>query len=87
MYWEYGRNPSYLRPAEEHDRSPVLALRQDDWKLLINADGSEVQLYNLGQTRDESVNLADQYPMITKLLTRKLLKWKDDLPNYPESEN
>ena len=87
MYWEYGRNPSYLRPAEEYDRSPVLALRQDDWKLLINAAGSDVQLYNLGQTQDESVNLADQYPMMTKSLTRKLLKWKNDLPNYPGSEN
>lgn len=87
MYWEYGRNPSYLRPAEEYDRSPVLAVRQNDWKLLINADGTDVQLYNLRQSRDESANLANQYPLITNLLTRKLMKWKDSLPNYPKSEN
>ena len=28
MYWEYGRNASYLRPAEPKDRSPVLAIRE-----------------------------------------------------------
>jgi len=87
MYWEYGRNPSYLRPAEIHDRSPVLAMRQDDWKLLMNADGSDLQLYNLSEARDEQENLATKHPRVTNSLSRKLMTWKDSLPNYPEAED
>ena len=85
MYWEYGRNPSYLRPADINDRSPVLAVRQDNWKLLMNADGSDRQLYNLSETRDEKENLAAKYPRIANSLSRKLMDWKESLPNYPEA--
>ncbi len=87
MYWEYGRNASYLRPAEEQDRSPVLAVRQDQWKLLMNADGSDIQLYNLVLENDEKNNLAQKYPEVTRSLSRQLIQWKDSLPNYPEAGN
>lgn len=85
MFWEYGRDSSYLKPAEQHDRSPVLAIRQADWKLLMNADGTDLQLYNLAEDRNEKNNLAQKHPNITGTLSLQLMQWKDSLPNYPEA--
>ena len=85
MFWEYGRDSSYLQPAEHHDRSPVLAIRQADWKLLMNADGTDLQLYNLAEDRNEKNNLAQKHPNITGTLSLQLMQWKDSLPNYPEA--
>jgi arylsulfatase A-like enzyme len=85
MYWEYGRNPSYLRPAEPSDRSPVLAVRDGAWKLLMNADGTGVELYNLNQSIDESANLVDVHADVADRLYKDLMAWKNSLPNYPDS--
>ena len=85
MYWEYGRNPSYLRPAEPSDRSPVLAVRDGAWKLLMNADGTGVELYNLNQSIDESANLIDVHADVADRLYKDLMAWKNSLPNYPDS--
>ncbi len=85
MYWEYGRNPSYLRPAEPSDRSPVLAVRDGAWKLLMNADGTGVELYNLNQSIDESANLVDVHADVVNRLYKDLMAWKNSLPNYPDS--
>ena len=85
MYWEYGRNPSYLRPAEPSDRSPVLAVRDGAWKLLMNADGTGVELYNLNQSIDESANLVDVHADVANRLYKDLMAWKNSLPNYPDS--
>ena len=87
MYWEYGRNASYLRPAELKDRSPVLAIREGDWKLLMNADGSDLQLYNLAKSLDESMNVASSHPEIAQSLKDKLMEWKRQLPNYPTTSD
>ena len=87
MYWEYGRNASYLRPAEPKDRSPVLAIREGDWKLLMNAAGSDLQLYNLAKSLDESMNVASSHPEIAQSLKDKLLEWKQQLPNYPTTSD
>jgi len=84
MFWEYGRNATYLKPALIHDRSPVLAVRRGDWKLLMNADGTDQQLYHLGQSIREDDNLCRQHPRITQKLTRQLNSWKNELPNYPQ---
>ena len=84
MFWEYGRNATYLKPATVNDRSPVLAVRSGDWKLLMNADGTDQQLYNLGQSIREDDNLCHQYPRITQKLTHQLNSWKNELPNYPK---
>jgi arylsulfatase A-like enzyme len=84
MFWEYGRNASYLKPSEAIDRSPVLAVRDGDWKLLMNADGTDKQLYNLSQSIREDHNLCSQFPRTARRLTNQLNSWKDELPNYPK---
>ncbi len=40
LFWEYGRNTtSFGFPKEAKHRSPNVAVRDGDWKLLVNADG------------------------------------------------
>jgi len=76
IYWEYGRNEiGFDYPKRPGDRSPSLAIRNGQWKLLMNKDGSKTQLYNISKDRNETVNLASQQPAIVKTLTSKLLSW------------
>jgi arylsulfatase A-like enzyme len=80
MFWEYGRNNiayNYPRPV---DKSPNLAVRSGDWKLLMNHDGSDVQLYNIGKDKAETTNLATTQPEITAKLKVKLDAWWKSLP-------
>lgn len=80
LMWEYGRGDWYLRPGLPRDRSPNLAIRDGDWKLLINADGSDAQLYNLANDPAESNNRAAQQPEITQRLKERVLTWRRSLP-------
>ncbi len=80
LFWEYGRTASYLKPKTESDRSPNVAIRDGDWKLLVNADGSGAELYDLATDRTESHNLAAEKPDITKRLTDAALAWRKSLP-------
>ena len=53
IFWENGRkNTSFVYPAGK-DRSRNLATKKVNWKLLINSDGSDIQLYDLEKDRAE----------------------------------
>lgn len=80
LFWEYGRDASYLRPGLTDDQSPNLAIRSGDWKLLANDDGSRVELYNLQRSEAERVNLAEQEPGRARRLSERLLAWRQSLP-------
>ncbi|WP_417848239.1 sulfatase-like hydrolase/transferase [Thalassoglobus sp.] len=80
LLWEYGRDESYLRPGLKRDQSPNLALRDGQWKLLINDDGSRVELYDFRQSNREMQNVAKQHPTVTKKLSEQLLEWRRALP-------
>jgi arylsulfatase A-like enzyme len=81
IYWEYGRqNVKFLRPKFKENVSPNLALREGNWKLLLNEDGTQPELYEFSKTTDERQNLAEQHPEITKRMTDKLLTWYGSLP-------
>jgi arylsulfatase A-like enzyme len=84
LFWEYGRDASYLRPGREHDQSPNLAVRDGDWKLLMNFDGSRVELYDLGKSSKEEENVADKHPEVVRRLKRELLAWRRSLPGAKE---
>jgi arylsulfatase A-like enzyme len=80
MYWEYGRNDiafAYPKPA---DKSPNLAIRSGDWKLLMNHDGTDVQLYNVIKDKNETSNLAASEPAIAARLKEKLAAWWKNNP-------
>lgn len=76
LFWK--RPPD--RPGPPEDRWPDLAVRQDEWKLLIQDDGSRPQLYNLLKDPSESTNLASQHPDIAGRLTKAVLAWNKTLP-------
>lgn len=57
------------------DASPRLALREGDWKLLADADGSRAELYNLAQSPDETANRAASEPARTAAMKTRLLDW------------
>ncbi len=47
LMWDFGRNQFFKKPGNANDRSPHLAIRSGNWKLLINSDGSDAQLYDI----------------------------------------
>jgi arylsulfatase A-like enzyme len=83
IFWEYGRNETeaFGYPKETPlQRSPNVAVRDGKWKLLINADGTDAQLYDIDKDQDETTNLADKYPRITNRLKQAALKWRRSVP-------
>jgi uncharacterized sulfatase len=68
------------RPGPPDDPFPDLAVRDGDWKLLINEDGSKPQLYDLAADPRERTNLADQNPDVLARLRKMLLDWRQSLP-------
>jgi arylsulfatase A-like enzyme len=82
LFWEYGRNEkffSYPRPAT-NNRSPNVAMLDGHWKLLVNADGSKAELYDISKDSSESINLATQHADLTKSMTDRALTWRKSLP-------
>ncbi|MDR3367348.1 MAG: sulfatase-like hydrolase/transferase [Prevotellaceae bacterium] len=81
IYWEYRRNDSYAFPKPfDNDRSPALAVRQNRWKLLVNADGTDVRLYDLSVDQRETTNLCEQHPEKANALKEQVLRWRKSLP-------
>lgn len=83
LFWEYGRDDSYPIPWKKTDRSPNLAAREGNWKLLMNSDGSRIELDDLSKSPHEDDNVALLHPAIRDRLATKLLAWEDGLPGYP----
>ena len=67
------------------DRSPNCAIREGRWKLLINADGSGLELYDFGQATNEAQNVAAQHPVTAKRLAKRLLDWRTSLPSLDDA--
>ena len=78
LFWEYGRNDDAFKFGP--DRSPNVAVRRDDWKMLVNADGSRPELYNLATDPKESRNVIAERPDIARDLTKLALEWRQALP-------
>ncbi len=66
------------RPGYNGDNDPDLAIRKGDYKLLMDFDGSNVQLYNLENDISESDNLA-------KIDSEKARELKSELQNWFEN--
>lgn len=80
LFWEYGRDATFIYPGEPRDRSPNLALRSGNWKALVNDNGSRLELYDLSRSREESENMAAREPRRAKQMAERLLAWRRSLP-------
>jgi uncharacterized sulfatase len=75
LYWV--RPPD--RPGPAGADLPDLAIRDGDWKLLIEADGARAELYDLAVDPTESTNRADERPEIVERLKSHLQVWFADV--------
>jgi arylsulfatase A-like enzyme len=80
LIWEYGRAADMPRPGRPYDQSPNLAIRSGNWKLLVNDNGSNLELYDLAASEKEEVNDAERQAAMAKRLSDKLLNWRRSLP-------
>ncbi|MEO5591821.1 MAG: sulfatase-like hydrolase/transferase [Chitinophagaceae bacterium] len=82
IYWEYGRNETSFKYPEGKNRSPSLAIRDGNWKLLMNKDQSKIELYDMLQDKNETTNLAAENKTVVEKLSSKLLNWWNALPKW-----
>jgi arylsulfatase A-like enzyme len=81
IFWEYGRNETFGFPREyPGQRSPNVAMREGKWKLLINADGSSLELYDIDSDPNEKKSVAAEKPNIAKRMSKAALDWRKGLP-------
>jgi len=78
LFWEWrGGIAGVFR---EQYRPPRLAMRDGQWKLFADAEGTNVELYDIPRDPGEKANLAEQHPDVVARLLPKLLEWKKALP-------
>jgi len=82
LYWEF----RYQIYGHTVDKSPMIAVREVAYKLLINPDNSRVELYNIIIDPSEVNNLASQKSKLVKKLSKKAMTWFNDLPESPWDE-
>ena len=82
IFWEYGRNETFGFPREyPGQRSPNVAMREGKWKLLVNADASSTELYDIDSDPNETHNVAGDKPKIAKRMSEAALHWRRSLPS------
>ncbi len=79
LLWE-NRFPVY---GHVLDKSPILAIREGRWKLLLNPDRSRVELYDIPADPSEMQNLAAAEPKVVERLAARALAWQKTLPPGP----
>lgn len=83
LFWEYGVHGS-IQPGRREHRSPQLAMREGVWKLLADADGGRLALFDLGSDIAESHNLATaRADVVDKMLPRLRAWWTEMSGYYP----
>ena len=84
IFWQYGGVRARLRPGNPKYHSPSLAVREGQWKLLVEPDGSGVQLFDLAADPSESGDLARQKPEIATRLSETVRAWWKTMPGPHE---
>ncbi len=69
--------------GEPFHQSPMLAVRDGDWKLLLNPDRSRVELYDVPKDLTQLNNVAEHHPDVVARLSEKVLAWQKELPPGP----
>ena len=69
--------------GSDFHKSPMYAVRDRNWKLLMNPDGSRTELYDIPNDSTELENLAWRHPDIVTKLSKQILAWRETLPAGP----
>lgn len=75
IFWEWRGTQA------EPDWWPRLAVREGDWKLLMNRDATRVSLHRLDADRRETMDASADNPAIVTRLSKLALDWKGTLPS------
>ena len=62
------------------DDLPDLAVREGEWKLLCEYDGSNAELYHLAADPAEKRNVASEHPERVERLTKAVIQWHRSMP-------
>ncbi len=81
IFWEYGVHGS-IKPGKKEHISPQLAMRDGDWKLLINPDGTSLKLFDLANDIGEQTNLTEMQPERVQKMKTQLLAWWAEMDRY-----
>ena len=79
LMWEW----RFTIAGDVLNRSPMLSIRDGNWKLLMNPDRSRVELYDIPSDPSELNNLAKKHPDVVKRLSKRVLEWQATLPEGP----
>ena len=79
IFW---RRPPDRKTAAANlpERLPDLAVREGEWKLVCEYDGSKAQLFNLNSDRAETTNVTGQYRELADRLTKSVMVWNQSMP-------
>ena len=77
LHWEWLFG---VQGPEDGFMPPALAVRDGDWKLFVNHDGTGAELYRIPTDPGESHDVAAKHPDIVKALTEKAIAWATSLP-------
>ena len=82
IFWEWRGPKTQITGGSDKSPNywPRLAVREDDWKLVLTDDEKRMELYNLADNRAEDKDCAKEHPEIVKRLSRMALDWKATLP-------
>lgn len=79
LYWEWRFNIF----GHVSNVSPMLSMRQGNWKLLMNPDRSRVELYDIPGDPMEMQNHAALQPRVVERMAAQVLAWQKTLPPGP----
>jgi arylsulfatase A-like enzyme len=77
LFW---RRPPDRKHVNGSGPLPDLAVREGDWKLLCDYDGSRPELYRLSDDPGEAMNLSEQSPEVVAQLSANVIQWHQSLP-------
>jgi hypothetical protein len=66
--------------GKQDDTWPAWAMREGDWKLLMDESGQRIALHNLTQDRAEKTDASATHPDIVARMKPKLIDWIKTLP-------